>query len=67
MLPCSLEEKIVSYGVMLKRTLFGLTTSSINRMAFERAIKMVLPIHFQYNKEQQAGSGCLSFCVAILD
>jgi hypothetical protein len=49
---------------MIERKFFGLTTKSIKRIAFVLAIKMVLPYHCQYNKEEQAGSGC---GVAILD
>jgi hypothetical protein len=29
--------------------------------------KMVLPLNYQYNNEQQAGSGCVTFCAAFLD
>jgi len=52
---------------MTEREFFGLTTKSIKRMAFDLAIKIVLPAHFQYNKEEQAGSGCVILCAAILD
>ena len=27
-------------------------------MAFQLAIKIVLPVHFQYSREEQVGSGC---------
>ena len=67
MLSCSLEEQIVSYCLMKEREFFGLTTRSIKRMAYELATKMALPVHFQYNREEQAGSGCVTLCVAILD
>ena len=36
-------------------------------MAYELAIKMALPVHFQYDREEQAGSGCVTLCAAILD
>jgi hypothetical protein len=36
-------------------------------MAFELAIKMVLPVHCQCNKEEQAANGCVILCAAILD
>jgi hypothetical protein len=36
-------------------------------MAYELAIKMVLPINFQYSKEQRAVSGCVNLCAVILD
>jgi hypothetical protein len=36
-------------------------------MAVELAIKMALPVHFQYNKEEQAGSGCVTLCAAIIN
>ena len=66
MLPCKLEEELVSYCLMKEREIFGLTTRSIKRMAFELATQMALPVHFQY-KEEQAGSGCVTLCAAILD
>jgi hypothetical protein len=51
-------EELVSYCLMKERKFFGLTTKSIKRIAFVFAIKMGLPFHCQYNKEEQAGSGC---------
>ena len=50
----------------MERKLFGLTTGCVQRMAFELAIKMVLPVHFQY-KEQHARSGCVTLFAAVLD
>jgi hypothetical protein len=64
--PYNLEE-LASYCLMMERKFFGLTRRCIKRMACELAMKIVLPIHFQYNKEEQAGSGCVTLCVAILD
>lgn len=66
-LPYSLEEELSSYCLMTEREFFGLTTKSIKRMAFDLAIKIVLPAHFQYNKEEQARNGCVILCAAILD
>jgi hypothetical protein len=66
LLPYNPEEELVSYCLMMERKLFGLSTRSVKRIAFELAIKMVLPVQFQY-KEQQAGSGCVAFCAAVLD
>jgi hypothetical protein len=51
---------------MMERKFFGLTTRRFKRIAFELAIKMVLPVHCQY-KEEQAGNGCVTLCAAILD
>jgi len=51
----------------MERKFFGLTTRGIKRMAFELAIKMVLPVHIQYNKEEHARSGCVTLFAAILD
>jgi hypothetical protein len=53
--------------MMMERKFLGLTTRSIKRMAFELAIKMVFSFQFQYNKEQPAGSGCITLCTAMLD
>ena len=58
MLPCSLEEELVSYCIMMERKFFGLITRSLKRMAFELAIKNGLVLHWQYNKEEQPGSVC---------
>ena len=66
-LPYHIEEESITYCLMMKRNFFGLTTRSIKRMAFEPAIKMVLSTYFQYNKEEQAGSGCANLCAAIFD
>ena len=38
----------------------------MKRIVFELAIKMALRVHFQYNEEDQAGSGCVILCTAIL-
>jgi hypothetical protein len=46
---------------------FGLTTRSFKRMTFELATKMALPVHCQYNKEEQPGNDCVTSCAAILD
>ena len=67
MLPCSLEEELVSYCIMMKRKFFGLITRSIKRTAFELAIKNGLALHWQYNKEEQPGSVCITLSAAILD
>ena len=51
----------------MERNFLELTTRSIKRMAFEFAIKMVLPVHIQYYKEEHARSGCVTLFAAILD
>ena len=63
----SLEEELASYCLMMGRKFIGLITRSIKRMAFELAIKKVLPIHFQYSKAEHAGSGGVTLCAAIVD
>jgi ABC-type taurine transport system ATPase subunit len=52
---CNIEE-LFTYCMMIERIVFGLTTRGIKRMTFELAIKMVLPVHFQYSREEQAGA-----------
>jgi hypothetical protein len=42
-LPYSLEEELFGYCQKMERKFLGLTTRSIKRMAFDLAIKMVLP------------------------
>ena len=59
---CQLLSDTVSYCQTMERKFFWLTTRSIKRMALDRAIKMVLPVHCQYNKEEQAGSVCVTLC-----
>jgi hypothetical protein len=44
-LPCNLEEGLVSYCLIMERELFRVTTRSIKLMAFELAIKMDLSVH----------------------
>jgi hypothetical protein len=66
-LPYNLEEELFTYCLMTEREFFGLKSKSIKRMAFDLAIKIVLPVHFQYNKEQQAGSCCVILCAAVID
>jgi len=63
----NLEEKLVSYCMMMERNFWGLTTKSIKGRAFEPAIKMALSVHSPYNREEQAGSGSVNLCAAILD
>jgi len=64
-LPYNLEEELASYCLMMERKFFGLTTESIKRKVFELAIKTVLSVHFQYNREEQTGSGCVNLCAAM--
>jgi hypothetical protein len=44
-LPCNLEEELVSYCLIMEREFFRITTRSIKQMAFELAIKMALSVH----------------------
>jgi hypothetical protein len=66
-LPYNLEEELVSYCLMMERKCFGLTARDMKRIAFELSIKMVLPIHFQLNKDTQTGSGCVTLCADVLN
>lgn len=66
-LPYNPEEELVSFCQMVDREFFWLVTRTIKQMAFELAIKMTLPVHFQYKKEEQAVSGCVTLCAAIPD
>jgi len=63
----NIEEELVSYCMMVERSLLELTTKSTKGRAFELAIKMALSIHSQYNSEDKVGSGSVSVCAAILD
>jgi len=65
-LPYILEDRLVSYSLMMERKFSGLTTRS-RLNALNLPYEIGLPVHFQYNKEQQAVSDCLTLCAAILD
>jgi len=38
--------------------IFWANNKNIKRMALQLAIKIFLPVHFQYNREQHVRSGC---------
>jgi hypothetical protein len=61
------EDEFFNWCLLMERTFLGLTTRSIKQMAFELAIKMILSVHNYCNKEEQAGSVCVTLCVAIID
>jgi hypothetical protein len=38
--------------------IFWANNKNIKRKAFHPAIKIILPVHFEYNREEQVGSCC---------
>ena len=44
-LPCNLEEELVSCCLMVEGEFLRITTRSIKRMAFELATKMAVSVH----------------------
>ena len=41
-----------------REEIFWANNKNVKRMALKLAIKIVLPVHFQYNREEQVGMGC---------
>jgi hypothetical protein len=64
--PYNLEEKLVSYCLMMERKLFGLTRS-IKRMASELTIKNGLAHSFSLQKGRAGCKFLRIFRAAILD
>jgi len=52
-LPCSLDGEVVGYCLLMERKCFRLTTSSIKRMTYELAMKMVSPSTFSTTRKSR--------------